>query len=261
MIESDELKERYNKILNYCQYHRLGGGNNIGELNGYIEGAVEDLQNLIGKEIVGKLIFKFMVEYFDPRDYPRDYKWLLYYNKENFSKLIKSASHEESYSDIFGYEPAKIATEDEIRDNYNSTLKRFVNDYKNFKNQKEPLFDIYTSFTSEPNKIDFDYFLGKGVCKRVLVSRATNQNIFINNLLGMQEYEVIDVVTKGSFIEILSFDEWIKKYPEYSKGFRGYFENYSRKAVIPIPLSCELTEEELQIKNIMNSIVERLSSL
>lgn len=65
-----------------------------------------------------------MVEYFDPRDY----KWLLYYNKESLSKLIKSASHEESYSDIFGYEPAKIATEDEIRANYNSTLKRFANE-------------------------------------------------------------------------------------------------------------------------------------
>lgn len=253
MENPDELKERYNKILNYCQYHRLGGGINSGELNAYIEGAVEDLQTLIGKENAGKLIFKFMVEYFDPRDYPSDYKWLLYYNKENLTKLIKD--------DIFGYEPAKIATEDEIRDNYNSTLNRFVNDYKNFKNQKEPLFDIYTSFTSEPNKIDFDYFLGKGVCKRVLVSRATNQNIFINTLLGMQEYEVIDVVTKGSYIEILSFEDWLIEYPEYSKGFGEYLKNHPRNIVLPTPSLSELTEEELEIKNIMNSIIERLSSL
>ncbi|MBK5077669.1 hypothetical protein IL308_13080 [Lactococcus lactis] len=256
MENSDELKERYNKILNYCQYHRLGGGINSGELNGYIEGAVEDLQTLIGKENAGKLIFKFMVEYFDPRDYPRDYKWLLYYNKDNLSKLIKSASHEESDDDIFGYEPAKIATEDEIRDNYNSTLNRFVNDYKNFKNQKEPLFDIYTSFTSEPNKIDFDYFLGKGVCKRVLVSRATDQNIFINNLLGMQEYEVIDVVTQGSFIEILLFEDWLIKYPEYSKGFEEYLKNHSRNIVLPTPSLSELTEEELEIRSIMDRIIE-----
>ncbi|MGV9036708.1 hypothetical protein ACN9TC_13795 [Lactococcus lactis] len=256
MENSNELKERYNKILNYCEYHRLGGGINSGELNGYIEGAVEDLQTLIGKENAGKLIFKFMVEYFDPRDYPRDYKWLLYYNKDNLSKLIKSASHEESDDDIFGYEPAKIATEDEIRDNYNSTLNRFVNDYKNFKNQKEPLFDIYTSFTSEPNKIDFDYFLGKGVCKRVLVSRATDQNIFINNLLGMQEYEVIDVVTQGSFIEILLFEDWLIKYPEYSKGFEEYLKNHSRNIVLPTPSLSELTEEELEIRSIMDRIIE-----
>lgn len=77
----------------------------------------------------------------------------------------------------------------------------------------------------------------------------------------MQEYEVIDVVAKDSFVEILPFDEWIIKYPEYSKEFRGYFENHSINAVISIPLSCGLTIEELEIKNIMNNIIERLSSL
>lgn len=260
MVNSDELKERYNKILNYCEHHSLGNGSNNRELNDIIEGAVEDLQNRIGTVEVGKLIFKFMVKCYDPRDYPIKYEGLLYSNKKNLSKLIKRASHEESNDDIFGYEPAKIATEDEIRNNYKVTLKHFVENYEEFKNQQIPLFDIYTSFTSEPNMIDFGYFLSKDVCQRVLVSRATNKNIFVNDPLGMEEYEVMDVVTKDSFIEILSFDEWLIKYPEYSKGFAKYLEKNSRNVVIPIPLSSELTEEELEIKNIMNSIIEGLSN-
>ncbi|MGX7012341.1 hypothetical protein [Lactococcus cremoris] len=258
MVNLDEFNERYKQIQNYCEHHSLGNGANGGELDDILEGAVEDFQDRIGMVKIGKLIFKFMVEYFDPRDSPNDYEWLLYYNKKNLSKLIKRASHEESNSRIFGYQPAKIATEEEVRDNYNWTLKRFVEDYKNFKNKQVPIYDTYTSFTSEPNKINFEYFLSKKVCKRILVSRATNKNIFLDDPLGMKEYEVLDVVTQESYIEIISFEDWLIKYPKYSKGFMEYLGKHPRNVELYSRLLDDLDEEEQEIKNIMNKIIESL---
>ncbi|MFG5501905.1 hypothetical protein ACFJYO_16055, partial [Enterococcus faecalis] len=82
----------------------------------------------------------------------------------------------------FGYTPAHVATENEVKAAYENDFKRFKIDYNNYINRFTPIYDTYTSFTYDPNSINATYFYTKGACSRVLIVKASEKNIAPDNL-------------------------------------------------------------------------------
>ncbi|RZI47851.1 hypothetical protein [Lactococcus kimchii] len=256
MLTEKELEEKIGNLIHYVGNRELGGDDSSEELTSIISGAKKELQVRLGMIEPGSILCKFIKNPpRNPKEKPTDYRGLLYYHEKNLQKLIEEHSEPE-YEDIFGrMKPAKIATKEDIISNYNDTLKRFSEVYNNYKDGKQIKYGNFSSFTCEPTKIDVNSFKSHHVCERVIVMRASANNIYPHNALGQLEYEVFDIVLEENIIECITFDEWMIKYPKYSLAFKEYEESITQVKIIKSTSDKKVyNDEELEIINIMDKI-------
>lgn len=251
MLSKEEIDQRLLDLENY-QKKILGSAGDRGRLNEIILGAEHEIQERLGKLESGSLLYKFMSDVKNPKDYPSDYRGLLYYDKNNLDELIRLYSNEAD-TDIFGrIVPEFIASESFIKENYyDPALYMFKKNYSDYVNRWNPDKEIFSSFTVCPNQLRIEYFISKKVCYRILVIEASDQNIRANNF--RHEYEVFDKISEENIVEFISFEDWMTKYPDESEKFRTHL---SQKNPQPTKISRALTEEGRKIQKIMDQIIE-----
>lgn len=235
MLSKEEIDQRLLDLEIY-QKKILGSAGDRGRLNEIILGAEHEIQERLGKLETGSLLYKFMSDVKNPKDYPSDYRGLLSFDKDSLKNTLDELLrlHSEEEQQIF--EP---------------TIYRFKKNYSDYVNRWNPDKEIFSSFTVCPNRLRIEYFISKNVCYRILVTEASDQNIRANNF--KHEYEVFDKISEENIVEFISFEDWMTKYPDESEKFRTHI---SQKNPQPTKISRALTEEGRKIQKIMDQIIE-----